>query len=413
MLHFTLIKTRIRLMLIVCALLLTAGASVFAIHSSHAGGLGQTRVGRLIEQIAPQSVKPKRAPVSAASASGASLTPAAMFTTPVVADNNSGVVLLAPTGTRSIPITVPANNNVLLVAALKARAEVLSITYNGSNLTELGSTFNPGDDSPQVGTFPYTARIYYLKLGTVSAPISSNLVVTLNTTSADAPFSLIAESYHNVDQTTPMDGFTSALFGSTSTSSSLTVPGISGDLAFDAMHSYVCNGSQIFVGSGQTVIQNVAANNGAGLEIRAAASREANTGAPVTMDWTISPNPTVCNGAHQAANIRAANSQPEMDMQGNATSIADGDLTPSTADHTDFGSADITSGSVDRVFTIANIGDADLNLTGSPRVQISGANASDFSATVQPTSPVAANGNTTFTVRFDPSAAILVQPVNA
>ena len=36
---------------------------------------------------------------------------------------------------------------------------------------------------------------------------------------------------------------------------------------------------------------------------------------------------------------------------------------------------------------------------------ISGANAADFTVTVQPASSVAAAGSTTFTVSFDPSAA--------
>jgi len=94
----------------------------------------------------------------------------------------------------------------------------------------------------------------------------------------------------------------------------------------------------------------------------------------------------------------------EMDVLGNAVSVVDGDVTPSSADHTDFGSADISTGSVDRVFTIANLGNVSLNLTGSSKVQITGANAADFSVTVQPSSPVAASGNTTFTVHFDPSA---------
>ena len=94
----------------------------------------------------------------------------------------------------------------------------------------------------------------------------------------------------------------------------------------------------------------------------------------------------------------------EMDVSGNAVSIADGDGTPSLSDHTDFGSADITSGTVDRVFTVANLGNTNLNLTGTPKVVVGGANAADFSVTVQPSSPVAASGNTTFTVRFDPSA---------
>jgi len=96
---------------------------------------------------------------------------------------------------------------------------------------------------------------------------------------------------------------------------------------------------------------------------------------------------------------------PEMDVQGNGISIADGDATPSTTDDTDFGSADVTTGQVDHTFTIQNTGSADLNLTGTPKVVIAGAHADDFTVTADPTSTVASGGGTTtFTVRFDPSA---------
>ncbi len=98
---------------------------------------------------------------------------------------------------------------------------------------------------------------------------------------------------------------------------------------------------------------------------------------------------------------------PEIDVRGGTPliSIADGDTTPATADGTDFGSTAVTGGSVTRTFTIANTGTAALNLTGTPRVAVSGTNASDFTVTVQPASPVAAtSGTTTFTVVFDPSA---------
>ena len=94
---------------------------------------------------------------------------------------------------------------------------------------------------------------------------------------------------------------------------------------------------------------------------------------------------------------------PEMDVQGKGNSIADGDTTPSTTDDTDFGSTDVATGTVDHTFTIRNTGSVSLNLTGSPKVSISGTHAGDFSVTAQPTSPVASGGTTTFTVRFDPS----------
>jgi PKD repeat protein len=96
---------------------------------------------------------------------------------------------------------------------------------------------------------------------------------------------------------------------------------------------------------------------------------------------------------------------PEMDVQGKGVSITDGDNSPSTSDDTDFGSTDIATGTVDHTFTIRNTGTAALSLTGNPKVAVTGTHASDFSVTLQPTSPVASGGGTkTFVVRFDPSA---------
>ncbi len=97
---------------------------------------------------------------------------------------------------------------------------------------------------------------------------------------------------------------------------------------------------------------------------------------------------------------------PEMDVQGNSTSISNGDVVPSSTDHTDFGATTVTGGTVVRTFTIVNTGDADLLLTGSPIVTISGTHSGDFTVTSQPVSPVASSGGTrTFQVSFDPSAS--------
>jgi len=96
---------------------------------------------------------------------------------------------------------------------------------------------------------------------------------------------------------------------------------------------------------------------------------------------------------------------PEIDVQGNSVSIASGDTSPSTADHTDFGSVNVSSGTVVRTFTIQNTGTEALTLNGSPLVALSGANTSDFMVTTQPAvSSVAASGSTTFQITFDPSA---------
>jgi hypothetical protein len=96
---------------------------------------------------------------------------------------------------------------------------------------------------------------------------------------------------------------------------------------------------------------------------------------------------------------------PGMDVEGNSVSIADGDCTPSLADHTDFGSALVAGGTVVRTYMIANSGTATLNLTGNPRVTISGTHTADFTVTTQPAASVAPGTTTTFQVTFNPSEA--------
>ncbi|MEO1031012.1 MAG: choice-of-anchor D domain-containing protein [Bacteroidota bacterium] len=96
---------------------------------------------------------------------------------------------------------------------------------------------------------------------------------------------------------------------------------------------------------------------------------------------------------------------PEINVQGNSTTIVDGDTTPDTVDDTDFGNVTTTSGTEVHTFTIQNTGTAALNLTGSSSyISISGTNAADFTLTSNPTTPIATSGSTTFEITFDPSA---------
>lgn len=94
----------------------------------------------------------------------------------------------------------------------------------------------------------------------------------------------------------------------------------------------------------------------------------------------------------------------EINIQGNFTSIVDGDTSPSLTDHTEFGN-NSTGSTLDRVFTIENTGIAasTLNLTGgSPLVDISGDAA--FTVLTQPISSTISGGSSlTFVVRFSPT----------
>ncbi|MCP4543982.1 MAG: tandem-95 repeat protein [Chloroflexi bacterium] len=96
-------------------------------------------------------------------------------------------------------------------------------------------------------------------------------------------------------------------------------------------------------------------------------------------------------------------SAPEMDVWGNGQAIADGDTTPNTTDHTDFGSVVSDGGTVTRTFTISNTGSGALNLTSTHWVTITG-QAADFSVVTGPDTPIAAAGSTIFRVRFAPTS---------
>ncbi len=93
---------------------------------------------------------------------------------------------------------------------------------------------------------------------------------------------------------------------------------------------------------------------------------------------------------------------PEIDVEGQGISIPDGDLTPSVADDTDFGTTDVNGGTAAHVFTIQNEGTDDLEVTS---VISSGAHAADFAVSgIAPPVTITPMGATNFTVTFDPSA---------
>lgn len=95
---------------------------------------------------------------------------------------------------------------------------------------------------------------------------------------------------------------------------------------------------------------------------------------------------------------------PEISITGNSTEILNGDATPVSVDHTDFGSTEVVGGSVSRTFTIHNTGTQDLTLGGDPLVSLSGSAA--FTVITMPaTNPVPkTNGSTPFVVLFDPAS---------
>lgn len=105
-------------------------------------------------------------------------------------------------------------------------------------------------------------------------------------------------------------------------------------------------------------------------------------------------------------NLSGTGTVPVIALKGNNTSISNGDTTPTTTDHTDFGSTPVSGGAVTRTFTISNTGTSQLLLTGTAPDYVTLTGSSAFTISSQPTTPVAAtNGTTTFQVTFDPGAS--------
>lgn len=127
-------------------------------------------------------------------------------------------------------------------------------------------------------------------------------------------------------------------------------------------------------------------------------------GATVWIRWT-DVNATGADDGLAIDDFTLTPTAPEMDILGNGISIASGDVTPSFNDSTDFGDQVVCNGSVSRTYTITNSGTASLNLASSNNVVLSGTNASDFSVTAFPNSTIGTGSNSTFTIKFDPSAS--------
>ena len=87
---------------------------------------------------------------------------------------------------------------------------------------------------------------------------------------------------------------------------------------------------------------------------------------------------------------------PEINVRQGSTNLLDGSGS--------YGYGNVVAGSSSTAvtFTVDNLGTANLNLTGTPRVAISGTDAAMFVVGTQPATPVAPSGTSTFAITFTP-----------
>ncbi|MDP1801787.1 MAG: choice-of-anchor D domain-containing protein [Bacteroidota bacterium] len=127
------------------------------------------------------------------------------------------------------------------------------------------------------------------------------------------------------------------------------------------------------------------------------------------------PAPVVEPGQMLAMyNPTTATSNPEINLQGNATNITDGAITTSVGDNTNFGTVGIGFPQT-KTYVIQNTGTGTLAIT---QIGFSGANASEFTLIGAPAYPwnIAPAASQTITVQFAPLAAgtrsAMIQIVN-
>lgn len=94
---------------------------------------------------------------------------------------------------------------------------------------------------------------------------------------------------------------------------------------------------------------------------------------------------------------------PEVNVQGNAINILDGDVTPGAANNTDFGGIMVPGGFVNKTFQIQNTGTGALAISS---INFTGTHASEFTLYGAPTFPVVipAGGFQAIVVQFAPTA---------
>jgi gliding motility-associated-like protein len=141
--------------------------------------------------------------------------------------------------------------------------------------------------------------------------------------------------------------------------------------------------------------QGAAGLNNSGVNTLTDASASARTGNVINSALNGTSSNWVAPGGVTTGYSVSATPTVEIDVQGNGTSIVDGDASPSTADFTDF------NGLSTRTFVIQNtVSGGTLNVTP----YITGSNASDFSITTLPATTIAGIGSTSIVITFTPTS---------
>lgn len=266
----------------------------------------------------------------------------------------TGTIAVAPNNTISLSSGVGTNNQTVCV-----NTAMSNITFN--TITATGATFS-GLPAGVTGTL--VANVVTIS-GTPTASGIFNYTVTL--TGGCGP----VVSVNGTINVSPMTAVTSTTPGSRTSTGTVNL-GATASLGTLNWFSTLTGG--VLLGSGTSFTTPTIS---------------------ATTTFYVEAVNGACTSSPRTPVIATVNNT-EIDVLGNATSIVNGDVTPSASDWTDFGTTNTI-----RTFTIRNTGFALLTVG---TITISGANASEFNVTTAPASAVGIGGSTTFVVTFTPTA---------
>jgi len=346
----------------------------------------------------------------------------------------AGTLVCSQTGASSLQLAFPAANTlgsaVGYVILMSTVATPTGVPADGTiyaagatlgNGVVAGYTSVSGTDTTYAilgldnGTTYYFSIIPFNSYLSVAATINYRTAATIRSTSCNTPNNpeitvrgIVGSNPTIPDGDTTPQGTNNTLFGT------ITVgqPGQAKQFRITNSGNAILNVSSItmvggdntnFVVSGITLPRTVAVG--------------------ASVDFTVTFNPSAPAGTKQTT-LTIANDDPnenpydfvirgtadvissiEINVKGNGSSIPDNSIYPMGTNHTAFGVATVGVTTVVRTFTIESLGSGTLTLTGTPRVKISGANASMFTVTAQPSAATIAGGaSLTFQITFNPTA---------
>ncbi|WP_303312007.1 choice-of-anchor D domain-containing protein [Hymenobacter sp. BT730] len=299
---------------------------------------------------------------------------------------------------------LPGSNNSITFTIENLSTGILSLTgsprvaVSGADAGQFSVTTQPGSSVNGVGNTTFTVRFTPSSVGIKTATLT-----IANNDLDENPYIINLSGESQAPEINVKQGIVSYAVGSTFTPAA-TLVGTTTDVSFtiENLGGLALN----LTGVPKVALSGINANQ---FSVTAQPSSPVVAGGTTAFTVQFKPTSagtktavlTIANNDSDEGtytiNLSGVGTTPEINVKQGPTSYAVG----STATFTPTAAGT----SADLVFTIENTGNGNLNLTGSPLVALSGTNASQYSIVLQPSTPVSAGSNTTFTVRFSPISA--------